>query len=311
MKENEAPVLLVTFNRPDTTRMVFDVIRQAKPKKLYIASDGPRRDRYEEDWSKIAQCRQLASEVDWECSVKTKFSEENQGCGAGVSGAISWAFETEERLIIVEDDCIPSLSFFTFCNAMLEKYQDNERIMNIAGTRWSEDYPIEDCDYFYTRYANIWGWATWKRAWQRYDFYMSDYPKFKEKKILNMAEEDNAPLIKRWLYLFDGLYEQTKKHTWDYQWQYAHYKYNALSINPVKNLITNVGLDGMHNVNEENYYHDRQRYEISEPFRAPAFLYPEYGFDAYHGRNFFLKDRSDLKLLFDHATSKLNTLLNK
>ncbi len=309
MKATEAPVLFVTFNRPDTTRVVFDVIRQAKPKKLYISSDGPRQERYEEDCPKVAACRQLASEVDWDCIVETRFLEKNQGCGPGVSGAISWAFENEDRLIILEDDCVPSLSFFSFCNEMLSKYADDTRIMNISGTRWSEEYPIEGCDYFYTRYANIWGWATWKRAWQLYDYNMSDYPLFKEKKILNMAEEDNAPLIKRWTYLFDHIYHQEKKHTWDYQWQYAVYKYNGLSINSVKNLVTNIGLDGMHNTNND-YYHNRQRYDISAPFRAPAFPYPEYGFDTYHGRKFFLKDRNDLKILFDHISSKID-FLNK
>lgn len=307
----EAPVLFVTFNRPDTTRVVFEVIRQVKPKKLYISSDGPRKNRYEEDWSNISQCRALAAEVDWDCTVHTRFLEDNLGCGLGVSGAISWAFENEERMIIVEDDCVPSFSFFTFCNDMLEKYKDNERIMSIAGTRWSQEYPIEDCDYFYSRYANIWGWATWKRAWNLYDYYMTDYPLFKEKKILDIVQEDNAPLIKRWLYLFDGLYEQTKKHTWDYQWQYAVYKYNGLAINATKNLVTNIGMVGMHSGDDNEFYHNRQRYEISAPYRAPAFPYPEYGFDAYHGRKFFLRDRNDLKLLYDHATSKLSMLLNK
>ena len=232
------------------------------------------------------------------------FLDDNLGCGLGVSGAISWAFETEERLIILEDDCVPSLSFFQFCNELLEKYAGNNRVMHISGTRWNEEYLIDDCDFFYTRYAHIWGWATWKRAWQLYDYRMKDYPLFTEKKILNTILCDNPPLVKRWNYLFNNIYLLEKKHTWDYQWQYAMFKNNALSINSVKNLVTNIGSDGMHS-KEETFEHNRQRHELLKPLQAPAFFYPQYGFDAYHGRKFFLADRNDLKLLYDHAASLL------
>ena len=304
MIQNEAPVLFVTFNRPDTTKVVFDVIRQAKPKKLYLSSDGPRQNRYHDDFEKISACRKLITDIDWDCEVKIRFSDVNQGCGPGVSSAIKWAFEDEDRLIILEDDCVPSLSFFSFCNELLEKYANDSHMMSISGTRWHEDFPIENCDYFFTRYASIWGWATWKRAWQLYDYYMSDYPEFKEKRILDIVQNENAPLIKRWTFLFDNIYNLEKKHTWDYQWQYAMYRHNGLCINATKNLVTNVGAEGMH-TNDVDEFQNRERFEIDTAnLQGPAFLYPEYNFDAYHGRKFFLKDRSDLKILFDHAASK-------
>ena len=303
MQITEAPVLFVTFNRTDTTRVVFETLRKAKPKKLYIFSDGPRANKYDDDWAKISENRKLAEEINWDCAVETRFMKENQGCGIGVSGAISWVLEKEDRVIILEDDCVPSLSFFQFCNELLQKYEHDVRMMNISGTRWNEEFPIQNCDYFYTRYAHIWGWATWKRAWQFYDYYMKDWPLFKEKRILDMVECNNAPLVKRWNFLFNNIYNLEKKHTWDYQWQYAIYKNNGLCINSVKNLVTNIGLDGMHS-NAETEEHNRERHEVDEQLKAPPFPFPEYGFDAYHGRKFFLKDRSDLKVFYDRATSK-------
>lgn len=309
MQQEESPVLFITFNRPDTTRVVFEAIRKAKPKKLYISSDGPRANKYEDDWNKISDIRKLADEVDWDCTVKTHFLQNNIGCGLGVSGAISWAFEEEEKLIIVEDDCVPSLSFFSFCNEMLDRYANEPRIMHISGTRWNEEFPIRDCDYFFTKYDHIWGWATWKRAWQLYNFWMTDYPLFKEKKILNEILDNNIPIIKRWYLMFNDVYYREVKHTWDYQWQYCIFKNNGLCINSVKNLVTNIGTSGVHD-DKETSMHNRERYEINGQLRAPVFMYPEYGWEAYHGRNFFLKGRNDLKLLYDRIASRI-PFLNK
>ncbi len=304
MEQKEAAILFITFNRTDTTRVVFETIKKAKPKKFYFFSDGAREKNFEDDRIKILENRKLTEQVDWDCRLETRFMDENQGCGAGVSGAISWAFETEEKLIILEDDCLPSSSFFGFCNEMLNRYASNPRIMHIAGTRWNEEFPINDSDFFYTIYGHIWGWATWKRAWQLYDFTMKDWQQFQEKKILNIIFCDDAALIKRWTLFFNNIYQAQKKHTWDYQWQYAMFKNNGLSINVVKNLVTNIGTDGMH-TQEETTNHNRERHELQSPLRVPLFLYPEYGFDAYHGRKFFLQDRSDLKILYDRIEDKI------
>ena len=309
MIENEAPVLLILFNRPEMARVVLNAIRQAKPKKLYLSCDGPRADKYETDWPLIAENHKLAEEVDWDCEVHTRFLTENFGCGPGPSSGVTWVLENEDRVIVLEDDCVPSQSFFSFCNELLERYKNDNRFMNIAGTRRSEDYPIDNCDYFYTRYATISGWATWKRAWQRYDYWMTDYPLFKEKKILNIAECDNAALVKRWTFLFDNAYNlgKNQKHAWDYQWQFAHYKHNGYSINTVKNLVTNIGIYGVHGEDEKSDIYNKPSFEIdTSSLRAPLFPYPEYGFDAYHGRKYYLKDRSNLKILYDNVTSKIN-----
>ncbi|RDC54295.1 hypothetical protein DU508_22675 [Pedobacter chinensis] len=301
----KTPVLLITFSRPETTQYVFEAIRDYKPEKLYIFSDGPRTDRYDSDSTKINETRNLLAHVDWDCEVVTRFLFENQGCGAGVSGAISWAFETTERLIILEDDCLPSQSFFTFCDHLLEEYAIDDRVMHIAGTRWNEEFKIEgNKNYFFSKYGHIWGWATWKRAWQTYDFQMKDWPEFDEKRLLDRILDNYFPLVKRWQYMFNDIYNQKLKHTWDYQWQFAIFKGNGLCITPIQNLITNIGDVGEH-FSEATSAHHRVRAEIVGDLSRPEYFHSEYKFDAYHGRKFFLGGRSRFKILYDQIFGKL------
>lgn len=312
MLEAEAPILLITFNRPDTTQQVFEVIKAVRPKKLYIFSDGPRESKLNEDMSKIAETRKIFEEINWDCQVERKFNVRNEGCGKGVSGAINWIFETEESAIILEDDCVPSISFFTFCNILLHKYAGESKVMHITGTRWNEEFIMNDCDYFFSKYAHIWGWATWKRAWDQYDFYMTDWPLFVEKKLLENVLGNNFPLVKRWKYLFNKIYNLSTKHTWDYQWQYAVFKNNGLCITPNKNLITNIGEDGTHaNITMKTNAYYRTNFEIDQKLNSPLFFHPEYNFDDYHGRNFFLNDRGRIKVAFDWVMGVLFSLLNR
>jgi len=299
MLSDKSAVLLITFNRPDTTKIVFEAIRAYRPEVLYVFSDGPRADRYEADSKLIEETRAICKAVDWDGKLVTRFMDENQGCGAGVSGAISWAFETEEKLIILEDDCVPSLSFFSFCNNLLEEHKCDSRVMHIAGTRWNEEFKLNAKNsYFYSKYAHIWGWATWKRAWNNYDFQMKDWPNFKNTGVLNKVLNNYFPLVKRWDFMFDNIYKQTKKHTWDYQWQFTMFKNNGLCITPMKNLVTNIGDVGVH-FSETTSAHHRERNELDEKLVAPKYYHAEYDFDEYHGKTFFLNGRSKPRLIYD------------
>ena len=164
----KTPVLFLVFNRPDTTKQVFEAIRQAQPPRLYIASDGHRSDR-EGEWEKVKTVRDyVVNNIDWDCEVKTLFREKNLGCRIAVSTAISWFFENEEQGIILEDDCFPDQSFFPFCEELLWKYQDDKRIMMITGTNSLGTWKSELQSYHFSIYGSIWGWATWKRAWNLY-----------------------------------------------------------------------------------------------------------------------------------------------
>src|SRR6478736_1770065 len=177
----ETPILFIVFNRPDTTRVVFEAIRKVKPKKLYIAADGIR-SKVKSDEENCAKVRAIVNDVDWECDVKTLFHEENLNCGKAPSTAISWLFENEEEGIILEDDCLPSTSFFLFCEELLERYRYDSRVMHIGGNNflngWQKD---NDYSYYFSRSGHIWGWATWRRAWNKFDFDISLYSKLKDK----------------------------------------------------------------------------------------------------------------------------------
>lgn len=160
----KSPVLLIFFNRPDTFQQVFEQVRKAKPPRLILAQDGPRN---EMDKEGILLCRKIAEKIDWNCEVVREYSEVNLGCGIRPQSAISKALELFDRVIILEDDCVPAESFFRYCDEMLEKYRDDERIAYISGLNHFETWDCGEQDYFFTKTGAIWGWATWANKWNR------------------------------------------------------------------------------------------------------------------------------------------------
>lgn len=231
------PILLVVFNREDTIRRVFAEIKKLKPKYLYIAADGPRENRIGEK-EKCERVRSIVNEIDWDCEVHKLFHEKNLGCHTAVPAAISWFFENVEKGIILEDDCLPNQSFFYYCEELLEKYKDEEKIMMISGTNFLEKTDI--CEsYFFSKYAYIWGWATWKRAWSKFDNKMESYPHLKAQGFFNRY----LPSISEkyfWKIAFTNKYSGLKE-GWDVKWIYALISNKALSITPKYNLIQNIG----------------------------------------------------------------------
>ncbi len=233
----KSPVLLISFNRPNLTLQVFNQIRVYQPKHLYFAVDGYRDDVAGEK-ELCEQVEKLAQSVDWECKVSTRFSKHNQGMRLGVLNAINWFFDNEEKGIILEDDVLPDETFFSFCNEMLEKYRHDSRIMHVSGCNLQFGKKWGDGSYYFSHHANIWGWATWKRAWNMYDGELKTLPKFVENKhfsdilIGDMNKWQLNFLLKR---LF------RKLNTWDYQWTYSVLSNSGLSITPNVSLVTNRG----------------------------------------------------------------------
>ena len=162
-------ILFLVFNRPDTTAPVFEAIRAARPPRLYVAADGPRPEQPGES-ERCEQARRIATAIDWPCDVRTLFRDGNLGCRDAVSGAITWFFKCEEQGIILEDDCLPAASFFGFCDELLERFRDDERVMCITGNNFQEDMAGYPYSYYFSRYAHIWGWASWRRAWNLHDW---------------------------------------------------------------------------------------------------------------------------------------------
>jgi hypothetical protein len=239
VEQMNSPVLFLIFNRPDATARVFDEIRRAKPPRLYVAADGPRLDRVGEP-ERCAKARAIVSDVDWVCEVHTLFRDENIGCKRAVSGAIDWFFGCESEGVILEDDCLPSLSFFGFCDELLEKYRFDSRVGQISGFNSLDDCRMHD-DYLFSKYGPIWGWASWRRAWDHYDVEMKLWPTIKdEKQYKNFTRNPEEEEFR--IRLFDMLYRK-EVDTWDYQWVFAKLINSMLTVIPAKNLIENIGFD--------------------------------------------------------------------
>ena len=279
-------VLFLVFNRPDTTAQVFEAIRQAKPPRLYIAADGPREGR-EGEAQKVAQVREIATAVDWPCEVKTLFREENLGCKYAVSGGISWFFEHEEQGIILEDDCLPSQSFFWFCEELLERYRDDEQIFIISGFNKQQQWHAEKHDYFFSNFGGIWGWASWRRAWKHYDEKMSGLEqKAKEQFFERLLGKRLGKVRRRQLLNAKMANETGLINTWDYPWGYSRHINAGLACVPSVSLITNVGFgeDATHTVGEGS---DVVAEEISLPIEENLIISPDLEYDIK-----FIKPRS-------------------
>jgi hypothetical protein len=237
------PILFLIFNRPDTTQLVFNEIRKAKPKQLFVAADGPRKD-HPEEVDLCQKTRAIVDRVDWDCEVTTLFRNENLGCKYAVSSAIDWFFSHVEEGIILEDDCVPDQSFFPFCQELLEKYRDDKRIMMISGTNYLFNKIEMNESYYFSRYYAIWGWATWKRAWSNYDIKMSGWPDYNSKNVLYLIY-CHAEIADFFRNMIQNAYSDQLE-TWDIQWVYTCMVNSGLAICPKYNLISNIGITGSH-----------------------------------------------------------------
>lgn len=234
-----APVALFVFNRPDLTARVFEVVRAAKPPVLLVASDGPRDD-HADDADKCAQVRDIVTDVDWPCDVHYKFEDRNLGCDPAISSAIDWVFSIVDRAVLLEDDCIPDESFFDFCNELLERYADDTRVMQIAGSNL--EMPTESFNgssYAFASFGLVWGWATWRRAWNLYDADLSTWPKFRDDGMLDglHASWKRRMAMRR---EYDGVHGDPGR-PWDRPWQYTVLTEHGLVAYPERNLVTNDG----------------------------------------------------------------------
>lgn len=258
------PILFLVFNRPETTNIVFEAIREAKPKKLYVAADGPRSDR-PSDFNACNAVRKIISQVDWDCEVQTLFREENHGCKYAVSSAINWFFESEEMGIILEDDVVPNSDFFKFCEVMLKRYQNDTRVGMITGTNYYSDV-LNTNPFFFSRHYTIWGWATWRRSWSTYDVEMDLWRTSKKIKDDIRYLVGNNKIYKHYAYTFD-LLEDTFCDTWDIQWVFKCLVDSQYCITPSVNLITNIGVTGSHS-REATDSHFLETFPLSKSYES-------------------------------------------
>lgn len=273
------PVAFLIFNRPDTTEQVFEEIRLVKPPKLLVVADGPRPDRLGEA-KKCAAARAVIDRVDWPCEVLTNYSDVNLGCKRRVSSGLNWVFDTVEEAIILEDDCLPHPTFFRFCEELLEKYRDDERIALIAGTNYQFGRKRTTFSYYFSRYNHIWGWASWRRSWRRYDVDMKLWPEVRDGECLRDLLGDD--LARFWTKNFEMAYNG-KIDTWDYQWTFACWIHNGLSILPNVNMVSNIGFnpDATHTKDSESKVANLPVEDMEFPLSHPKFMIRDAQADAF------------------------------
>jgi len=235
-----APVVLFAFNRLDTTARVFAAIREARPSRLLLVCDGPRADRAGEA-TRCAEVRRLLEGVDWPCTVEREYSDVNLGCRRRLSSGIAWAFSRVDEAIFLEDDTLPDASFFPYCDALLEKYRDDERVLMVAGFTLLDHGGADGASYWFSAHPRIWGWASWRAAWQGYDVDMRDWPEVFTRTDAwthrTRAERD------AWGPFFDAV-QSGAADTWDAQLTLHAWRSSRLTAIPRANLVTNIGFGG-------------------------------------------------------------------
>jgi hypothetical protein len=279
MYQVKSPILFLIFNRPKETQLLFNAIREAKPKKLYVAADGPRNNGKDDLICK--KTKDVLNQIDWDCELITLFRKENLGCGKAVSSAITWFFENEEEGIILEDDCLPSADFFRFTDEMLDRYRTDDRIGHICGCNFQEGIIRGEGDYYYSKLTHVWGWASWRRVWNKYDFSMNG---------LETAIEDDflAALIdNKWnknaLY---NAFTSTKLgeiDTWDYQYMFLNQVNSHLSVIPNYNMISNIGFnaDGTHTFDTNSPMSNVSFNKLPVDMEHPRFIFQNRMADKY------------------------------
>lgn len=242
----DVPVLLIFFTRPKTFREVFEKIKKARPTVLFLACDGPR-DGNTSDAEKVSECKRIADEVDWDCTVYRNYAEKNMGCGLRPQSAITWAFSKVDRLVILEDDCVPADSFLGYAAELLERYKDDERIGTISGLNHFKEWDCNGNSYCFTKNGAIWGWATWRRVWEKYDYAVSAINDSYTKGLLKYNLSGTKAAINAKIRRF----EETNKRVsagenisyWDFQFGFLKTTNSYLQIVPCDNQITNIGID--------------------------------------------------------------------
>ena len=267
------PVLLITFNRPAYVEQMIDALRHAKIENLYVFKDGPRPNN-EEDLIASKRIEKIIESIDWSCSVKTNYMQNNLGCGYGPYSAISWAFQYEEELIILEDDCIPTSAFFSFCDQMLKKYRGNLKVRHISGrSQYAESKVFKEYDYIFSQYAPTWGWATWKRTWENFDMQLRNLKDF-----FNNGGYLNQFATRQEANFFNKRYYSIQKdpsivfHVWDYQYGLHSRLNGSLGIVPAENLIQYIGTEGTHPVSIDSVYTNLQSCEKFVLKKSPIIL---------------------------------------
>lgn len=269
----KTPVALIIFNRPAQTARVLEAISIAKPKKLLVVADGPRSNRPDDVEKCEAARRAVINQVNWDCEILTNYSDTNLGCGQRPATGLTWVFDTVEEAIILEDDCLPHPTFFPYCEELLERYREDERVMMIGGINFLNELKSPIQSYHFSRFGSSWGWASWRRAWRHFDYEMKLWPMVSEAKILEQMFPDPVH-CRYWQEKFQQVFESKADDVWDYQWLLACWINSGFRIFPDTNLISNIGFgdDATHTFGEGPFA-NMQTSGIQFPLKHPPFVF--------------------------------------
>jgi hypothetical protein len=235
----KTPVAMFVFRRPETTRRVFEVIANIRPARLLLIADGPRAGMPSEEEA-CHQVREIVSHVDWPCEVSTNFADHNLGCQRRMISGLNWVFSLVEEAILLEDDCLPDVSFFRYCEEILTRYRDNPVIFMAAGFNPIHTHVHTNYSYYFSNFCHCWGWATWRRAWAQFDERITSWPDIRDAGLLQELL-DRRKNLAYWTDIFDQTYHGPGLNAWDYQWFYAMITHHSLCVVPQVNLVENIG----------------------------------------------------------------------
>lgn len=274
----ETPVVMIIYNRPENTQEVFDQIAMMEPSELLVVADGPK-DKQPGDEDRCRSAREVTEAVDWECDVSREYADSNLGLRKRFQTGLNWVFNEVEEAIILEDDCLPSQSFFRFTEDLLEEYRNDERVMDISGSNHLGTWKDSSQDYHFTRYGGIWGWATWADQWEKYRANMEgwDNPEIRNLVRAYIGDEDQWPYIRH-------LYQRTAKgsiETWDYQWGFTRAVNWGLTATPSRNLISNIGFgeEATNTTAEESSITGVSRHELEFPIEIRDTVASDFAYD--------------------------------
>jgi hypothetical protein len=306
-KEIESPILLIGFNRPETFKIVLDSIRKVKPKKLYIAIDGPRLNKAGE----VEACNQVADiarNIEWICDTKYLIREKNLGCKLAVTSAISWALENEEQVIIIEDDILAVPAFFYFADYMLVKYKHDQRIAMVTADNYTPLLNKKE-DYLFSKYGHIWGWATWKRVWDKFDVNIPYMQNSIEGGLseLNFINNDEKKYLVKYFNSWCQMIKNNSDNAWGPQFWFFRSYHKLLAIVPKVNLASNIGTTssrtGSVSIVNEYFYPSIESFEVQN---EPNEVLVDMEYDIEH----FYKHIGYIKPLFFRGIDKLKRIIS-
>jgi len=299
----KTPVVLIIFRRPDKTLQILEKIRQVKPSKLFVISDAPRPEKPDE-CEKCEKSRAIIDAIDWDCEVIKNYADTNLGSFRRIPSGLDWVFDQVEEAIVLEDDCLPDITFFRFCEELLEYYKNDQRIMAISGDNFQLGNQRTQNSYYFSRYTHSWGWATWKRAWKHFDMEMSAWPKVRDQQLLRSILDSDRD-VKYWTAILQDTYDSKIK-AWDYRWTFSNWLQNGLTILPNVNLISNIGFGegATHTVSTKNPFINLSTQPMNFPLQHPKFIIRDKFADAFTQSTMFnasleFRIKRKLKLLIN------------